>query len=74
VTWRAQDALNILTRAEYSLDGGDWLLVEPQGKLSDSLALNYQLTLPLVQGEHTIAVRVTDDADNIAVAKTVIVK
>ena len=70
--WRAEDTLSGLKRAEYSLDGGDWLLVDPEGKLSDSLALDYTLTLPAAAGEHTLAVRVTDDADNAAVEKLLV--
>jgi sugar lactone lactonase YvrE len=71
VHWHAADALNIIKRAEYCIDGGEWKLVDPVGKLSDSLALDYDLTLPATAGEHTVAVRVTDDYDNVAVAKVV---
>jgi sugar lactone lactonase YvrE len=72
-TWNAADALNVIKRAEYSIDGGDWLPVEPKTKLSDSPALQYELKLPaLSSGEHLLAVRVTDDYDNTAVAKTVV--
>jgi hypothetical protein len=69
VRWHASDALNVIKRAEYSLDGGEWTLVDPMGKLSDSLALEYDVALPAAAGEHTVAVRVTDDYDNAAVAK-----
>jgi hypothetical protein len=72
-TWNAADALNVIKRAEYSVDGGEWTLVEPATKLSDSLALKYDLKLPGVAvGEHTVAVRVTDDYDNQSVAKMVV--
>jgi hypothetical protein len=72
IRWHAADALNNITEAEYSLDGGDWTVAEPVTKLSDSLELDYILTLPGAPGEHTIAVRLTDDYDNQAVEKVVV--
>ena len=72
VRWHAADALNVIKNAEYSLDGGEWTVVNPVTKLSDSQALDYDVTVPAGPGEHTIAVRVTDDYDNQAVAKSVV--
>lgn len=69
--WHAADALNDLAKAEYSLDGGDWTVVTPVGQLSDSMELEYALPVDAAPGEHTIAVRVTDDYDNTATAKVV---
>ncbi len=72
-TWKATDALNDINKAEYSLDGGDWTMVAPVTKLSDSPDLEYELTLDHVApGEHTLAVRVEDDYDNQAAAKVVV--
>ncbi len=71
-TWSAADTLSDIKKAEYSLDGGDWTLVAPVTGLSDSHALAYDLTLDNVAaGEHTLAVRVEDDFDNLAAAKAV---
>jgi sugar lactone lactonase YvrE len=71
--WHAADALNTIDKAEYSLDGGDWTVVDPVGKLSDAKALDYVLKLNgLTPGEHVVAVRVTDDNDNTAVEKVLI--
>jgi hypothetical protein len=72
VRWHAADTLSNLGRAEYSLDGSDWTVAEPVTKLSDSPELDYQLTLDAAAGEHTIAVRVVDDNDNLAVDKVVV--
>ncbi len=73
VRWKANDAHSLIQGAEYSLDGGDWLVVEPTTKISDSQAQDYVLTLEAVPpGEHSVAVRVTDDYDNQTVAKTVV--
>lgn len=71
VRWHAADALNNLAKAEYSLDGGDWTVVAPVGQLSDSMELDYAVAVDAAPGEHTIAVRVTDDYDNAATAKVV---
>jgi hypothetical protein len=73
VRWRAVDALSVISKAEYSLDGGDWLLLSPTTRLSDSRELDYDLTLDNVSvGEHTIAVRVQDEYDNQSTDKTVV--
>lgn len=72
VRWHAADALNNVTRAEYSLDGGEWTVAAPVTKLSDSPELDYELTLDAAAGEHTIAVRVADDYDNQAADKVVV--
>jgi hypothetical protein len=73
VRWHAADALSVISKAEYSLDGGDWLLLSPTTKLSDSRELDYDLTLDNVSaGEHTIAVRVQDEYDNQSTDKTVV--
>jgi len=72
-TWSASDALNDIKKAEYSLDGGDWAVVAPVGRLSDSPDLAYDLTLDaLSSGEHTLAVRVEDDYDNQTADKAVV--
>jgi hypothetical protein len=48
-------------------------VVEPTTKLSDSQKHDYNLVLEGASGaEHTIAVRVTDEYDNQAVAKVVV--
>lgn len=72
VKWHAADALNDIQKAEYSVDGGDWTVVSPVTRLSDSLELDYDLTIPVATGEHVIAVRVYDDYDNVAAEKIVV--
>jgi hypothetical protein len=72
VHWRAADALSNITKAEYSLDGGDWTVAAPVTKLSDSPELDYSLTLDAPAGEHTIAVRAVDEFDNLGVEKIVV--
>ncbi|PYT22891.1 MAG: hypothetical protein DMG58_29130 [Acidobacteria bacterium] len=73
VRWHAGDALSVITKAEYSVDGGEWTVVDPVTKLSDSKDLDYNLMLPDASaGEHTIAARVTDDFDNQSAEKVVV--
>jgi sugar lactone lactonase YvrE len=72
VRWHAADALNNISKAEYSLDGGEWTLVAPVTRLSDAPELDYTLALDASAGEHTIAVRVEDDYENQATDKVVV--
>jgi hypothetical protein len=73
VRWKAHDASSQIQSAEYSLDGGEWLLAQPTTKISDAPSHDYILVLDnAAAGEHTVAVRVSDDYDNQSVAKTVI--
>ncbi len=73
VRWHAADALSTIDHAEYSVNGADWTPVEPAGRLSDSKEEDYVLTLDRANpGERSIAVRVTDEYDNAALAKVVV--
>jgi hypothetical protein len=73
VTWTATDDGSILQKAEYALNGGEWTIVEPVSRLQDSKQLRYSLPVTKVAGKETVvAVRVTDYADNVAVAKTLV--
>ena len=51
VTFRANDSFSPLKRAEYSVDAGDWLYVEPVGELSDSKSENYDFRVKLPETE-----------------------
>ena len=54
-------------------DSGDWTLIEPTTRLTDSLEHDYRVTLATrPAGEVTVAVRVEDGYGNQAVAKTVL--
>ena len=72
VQFRAKDALSTLGKAEYSVNGGDWMVVEPTTRLTDSSEHEYRISLARPQGETTVAVRVSDEFENQAVAKTVV--
>ncbi len=73
IQWHVADALSLIRKAEYSLDGGGWTVVDPATRISDSQTLDYLLTLrDLAPGEHTVAVRATDSFENVAIEKLVI--
>lgn len=60
-----------IARAEVSVGGGEWILVEPQDGLSDEANESYQYALEnLPKGTHTVVVRVTDRSGNSAVSQT----
>ena len=71
--FHAKDAMSTLGEAEYSVNGGDWIVVEPTTRLTDSQEHDYHITLPnRPTGEVTVAVRVEDAYGNQAVAQTVL--
>jgi hypothetical protein len=72
IRFHAKDALSTLGKAEYSINGDDWTAVEPTTRLTDSTDLDYRVTVDRGAGEATIAVRVSDEFENQAVAKTVV--
>jgi outer membrane protein assembly factor BamB len=70
----ARDTTSSIDRAQYSIDGGDWVMIAPIGGVSDSLEERYEFTLPeaLAPGEHSIAVRAYDHFENVGSAKTIV--
>lgn len=70
----ARDLTSSIDRAQYSIDGGDWVMIAPVGGVSDSLEERYEFTLPeaLTAGEHSIAVRAYDHFENVGSAKTIV--
>ena len=73
VKFTARDAASSVERAQYSLDGGDWILVSPAGNISDSHEEHYEFTISDPSaGEHTVAVRAYDRFENVGSAKTTV--
>ena len=69
----AMDATSGIEKAQYSVDGGDWILLAPAQGISDSKTESYSFTVRgLAPGEHTIAVRAYDRFDNVGAGKTTI--
>jgi len=73
----ARDATSSIERAQYSVDGGDWILVAPKKGISDAPEERYEFSVSLPEGsapgsEHTIAVRAYDRFENIGSAKATV--
>jgi hypothetical protein len=64
IAFTAKDALSWIDKAEYSIDGGEWTLLDPVNKVTDSQVLNYELSAP---AGRLVAVRVFDEDDNVVV-------
>ncbi|MBV8810478.1 MAG: hypothetical protein JO033_17545 [Acidobacteriaceae bacterium] len=64
VTFTATDALSWIDKAEYAVEGGDWILLEPVRKVTDSRQLDYEIQVP---AGTTVAIRVFDEDDNVSV-------
>jgi len=72
-SFSAIDATSSIERAQYSVDGGDWILLAPAKGISDNKTENYSFTVRgLAAGEHTIAVRAYDRFDNVGAGKTTV--
>jgi len=71
VKFTARDATSSIERAQYSVDGGDWILLAPVGNVSDTLEEHYEFALAagLEPGEHSVAVRAYDRFENVGSAK-----
>jgi hypothetical protein len=75
IKFTARDATSNIERAQYSLDGGDWILIAPVGNISDALEERYEFTLGgISMGEHTIAIRAYDRFENVGSAKATVVR
>jgi hypothetical protein len=64
IAFTAKDALSWIDKAEYSIDGGEWTLLDPVNKVTDSQILSYELSAP---AGRLVAVRVFDEDDNVVV-------
>jgi hypothetical protein len=72
VRFHVKDALTVLGKAELSVNGGDWMVVEPTTRLTDSTEHDYRVEIDKPAGEATIAVRAEDGYANQAVTKIVV--
>jgi len=73
VTGKCSDAGCGLAGGECSIDGGDWVSITPVDGIFDGQAeaLSLRITA-LPKGEHSIVVRVSDEAENTGAAKCVL--
>jgi hypothetical protein len=64
IHFAAKDALSWIDKAEYSVNGGDWILLMPENFVTDSQVLSYVIS---AQSDQRITVRVFDEDDNVVV-------
>ncbi|MGJ5814679.1 hypothetical protein [Paludibaculum fermentans] len=70
IEFKASDAQTTLQFAEYSINGGEWISAKPTTQFMDSLSHEYKLEADKPAGtEFTVAVKVADENDNLAVRK-----
>ncbi len=60
----AKDALSWVDKTEYSINGGDWVLLAPDNLVTDSRVLSFTVS---GKENETLAVRVFDEDDNVLV-------
>jgi len=69
----AADAASPLRRAEYSIDAGPWVSMEPLEGILDSQRERFLLKLDgVAPGEHLVVVRALDSANNAGLAKVIV--
>lgn len=73
IRFHSADGLSDLNSAEFSVNGGEWKPARPATGMTDSASLDYLIEAALPSGtEWTVAVRVSDENDNVAVSKIVV--
>ena len=60
----AKDAMSTIDRAEYSVDAGRWMYLEPVGKLSDAKDERYDVTVSVPVPEASPDTAADDDAES----------
>ncbi|MGI8883803.1 MAG: hypothetical protein ACR2IA_06125 [Pyrinomonadaceae bacterium] len=75
VTFEAIDAASFLSRAEYSVDGGEWQAVYADDGISDSPRERYTIEIPVKSaGEYSVTLRVFDANGNAGNARVLVRK
>jgi sugar lactone lactonase YvrE len=73
IKFTASHPTSSIERAQYSVDGGDWILLLPVAGISDYKTETFSFTVKgLAPGEHTIAVRAYDRFENVGSGKATI--
>lgn len=73
VTFTASDRSSYITRAEYSVNGGEWITVYADDGISDGPDERYTIDVPLpTPGEYSITLRVFDSQGNSGNARVVV--
>ena len=73
VVFTASDRSSYLTRAEYSVNGGEWITVYADDGISDGSDERYTIEIPMTTpGEYTVTLRVFDSQGNAGNARVVV--
>jgi hypothetical protein len=73
VQFRARVSTGNIATAEFSIDGGEWLLVFPVDGIADSAQEEYRIVTPeLSTGEHLLGIRASDRDGNTGTTKLVV--
>jgi len=73
ISFKATDALTALQFAEFSINGGEWISAQPSTRMTDSPSHEYAVDTAKPAGaEYTVAVKVADENDNVAVRKVTV--
>ena len=73
LSFLVRDGASPLFRVEYAIDGGDWRVVHPEDGVTDSETEAFEIALDgLESGEHTLAIRARDTANNTGTGKRVV--
>ncbi|HKP68581.1 MAG TPA: hypothetical protein VJV05_04810 [Pyrinomonadaceae bacterium] len=73
ITFVAADKSSYLTRAEYSVNGAEWLPVYAEDGISDGPNERYVVDIPLPSaGEYSVTLRVFDSQGNVGNARAVL--
>jgi WD40 repeat protein len=73
VHFRATDAASNLRRAEFSLDGGKWQMIESDDGIVDSGFEEFTVQVnDLSPGEHVVTLRVFNSSGNVGLAKAIV--
>jgi hypothetical protein len=72
----AEDKINHIKEAVFSIDGQDWQIVFPVDGIFDSKTEEFDFTTPsdLKAGEHTVVIKIADAAGNVSSGKQVFTK
>jgi hypothetical protein len=75
IAFAAADRSSYLTRAEYSVNGGEWITVYADDGISDGPDERYTIDVPLTSpGEYAVTLRVFDSQGNAGNARVVVRK
>ncbi len=74
VVFEAVDGASYITRAEYSINAGEWIPIYSEDGIADSATERFVVKLPNAPGEYSVTLRAYDANGNSGNARTVVRK